>query len=74
MERLRFTYDTNGNLLTSPVLGSGALDIQWTRFDMPSRITRGGVWSSFVYGAEHQRMRQERADGWTVYAGAQEVG
>jgi len=41
---------------------------------MPLTITGGGVSATFVYGPEHQRIRQTRGDGSAVvYAGAQEV-
>ncbi|GJI98214.1 hypothetical protein RugamoR57_49320 [Duganella caerulea] len=64
-----FAYDLNGNLLTSP--GRSA---SWTSFDMPRQLAKGTVTSNFVYGPEHQRVRQERSDGSKViYAGAQEV-
>jgi len=64
-----FSYDDNGNLLS----GAGRT-ISWKSFDMPIRITKGSSWSEFVYGSEHQRVKQTRADGTvTIYAGAQEV-
>ena len=64
-----FVYDVNGNLIT----GAGRT-MTWTSFDMPSTITGTGASASFVYGPEHQRVRQNRGDGSTVvYAGAQEV-
>jgi RHS repeat-associated protein len=41
---------------------------------MPITITKGTSSSTFVYGPEHQRARQNRGDGMVViYAGAQEV-
>jgi RHS repeat-associated protein len=64
-----FTYDDNGNLLT----GAGRTST-WSSFDMPLVITKGSVTSTFAYGPEHQRTRQDRSDGTAVtYAGAQEV-
>ncbi|MFZ6727269.1 RHS repeat-associated core domain-containing protein [Undibacterium sp. MH2W] len=54
-------------------------NVTWNNFDMPVQISRttaagGTVSSSFVYGAEHQRLRQDRSDGSKIiYAGAQEV-
>jgi len=67
-----FNYDDNGNLL------NGANRIAtWNSFDMPISIKRGSVTENFVYGPEHQRIRQDRNDGTTTttvyYAGAQEV-
>jgi RHS repeat-associated protein len=64
-----FEYDTNGN----QTLGGGRT-ASWTSFDMPIRITKGAVSANFVYGPEHQRVRQIRSDNATIiYAGAQEV-
>jgi RHS repeat-associated protein len=72
-----FAYDADGNQIS----GNGRL-ICWTSFDMPSVISQSGVKADcsdgsravFLYGAEHQRVRQTRPDGTTVvYAGAQEV-
>ncbi|WP_374581710.1 NBR1-Ig-like domain-containing protein [Pseudoduganella sp.] len=75
---LRFDYDLNGNMVS----GAGRA-MCWTSFNMPAKIVVGGnptdcsggsAWSTFVYGPEHQRTRQERSDGLVVvYAGAQEV-
>lgn len=47
--------------------------VNWTTFDMPSSITKGGGTVSFVYGPEHQRTRQGRGADGTVDAGGQEV-
>ena len=64
-----FLYDDNGNLKSDPWH-----TVTWNNFDMPVKMSKGGKWSSFVYGAEHQRTRQMRDDGtMTVYGGAQEV-
>jgi hypothetical protein len=64
-----FSYDDNGNQLGAP--GRTA---QWNSFDMPIRLSKGSVYSNFVYAPEHQRTRQDRSDGSSVvYAGAQEV-
>ncbi|GGC87108.1 hypothetical protein GCM10011396_37990 [Undibacterium terreum] len=71
-----FNYDLNGNLLT----GAGRT-ITWTSFDMPSSIKKGSITDSFVYGPEHQRIRQCKSangactslDNTIIYAGAQEV-
>jgi RHS repeat-associated protein len=64
-----FFYDDNGNLTS----GAGRT-ATWTSFDMPKTITKGTVNSTFVYGPEYQRVRQDRSDGVSViYAGAQEV-
>jgi len=64
-----FHYDANGNLSD----GAGRI-ITWNSFDMPVQITKGGISSHFVYGSEHQRLRQDRNDGSKIiYAGQQEV-
>ena len=69
-----FSYDLNGNMTA----GAGR-NVTWNNFDMPVQISRttatgGTVSSSFVYGAEHQRLRQDRSDGSKIiYAGTQEV-
>ncbi|SHN12973.1 RHS repeat-associated core domain-containing protein [Duganella sacchari] len=64
-----FKYDDNGNLTSA-----GSQSIEWTSFDMPRLIKKGDYSSSFVYGSEYQRVRQDRGDGLSiVYAGAQEV-
>lgn len=66
-----FTYDANGNLLTTP---NRATPWEWTSFDMPRKMTKGAVWSEFRYGADRQRVIQLRSDTATVhYAGALEV-
>ena len=65
-----YQYDDNGNRRSG---GGGT--VTWTSFNMPDVITKGSAQSStFVYGAEHQRVVQTRKDGSTViYAGAQEA-
>ena len=64
-----FAYDDNGNFT-----GGAGISATWTSFDMPKTIQRNGSSSTFVYGPEHQRTRQDRNDGSNiVYAGAQEV-
>lgn len=68
-----FLYDDNGNLK------SGAQrTLRWTSFDMPLEIIKtdalGTNASTFVYGAEHQRIRHDKSDGTrTYYAGAMEI-
>jgi RHS repeat-associated protein len=67
-----FAYDINGNLTSG-----NNRSASWTTFDMPVTITKGGSSSTFVYGPEHQRTRQDRRDDsiltQVIYAGAQEV-
>ncbi|WP_269532643.1 Ig-like domain-containing protein [Chitinimonas sp. BJYL2] len=75
-----FSYDANGNMTS----GAGR-NISWTSFDMPLCMTKGSIqgdgscasgattWSQFVYGPEHQRLKQLKQDGSIVYAGAMEV-
>ncbi|WP_244888339.1 Ig-like domain-containing protein, partial [Janthinobacterium agaricidamnosum] len=60
-----FSYDNNGNMLTD-----GARSFTWTSFDMPATLTKsaqvgspGSGVSTFLYGPEHQRLRQTWSDG-----------
>ncbi|MBB3121514.1 NBR1-Ig-like domain-containing protein [Pseudoduganella violacea] len=63
-----FSYDINGNLLS----GAGK-QYTWSSFDKPNTISKGGITSTFAYGAEQQRTRQDRSDGLVItYGGAQE--
>lgn len=69
----KFNYDANGNLLN----GAGRT-LSWTSFDMPAMITKtsgsGTESSSFVYGPDHQRIKQTKQDGSIIYyAGAMEI-
>jgi len=65
-----FSYDPNGNQLTSPY----GRNQTWTSFDMPLVLAQGSNSSQFTYGPDHQRAKQIRSDGTTVwYAGAIEV-
>lgn len=64
-----FTYDSNGNTISAP-----GRTMIWTSFDMPLTMTRGASGSTFLYGADHERVKQVRSDGTTIwYAGAMEV-
>jgi RHS repeat-associated protein len=60
----QFNYDANGNLLN----GAGRV-MTWSSFDMPLSLTKGGESSTFVYGPEHQRTKQIKADGTVIYYG-----
>ncbi|MCQ8895616.1 hypothetical protein NQT62_04060 [Limnobacter humi] len=51
-----YTYDAAGNILT----GGGAT-ISWTSFGMVKSLARGSQSSSFLYGPEHQRVKQTAA-------------
>ncbi|MYM67691.1 hypothetical protein GTP45_12715 [Pseudoduganella sp. FT55W] len=67
-----FAYDKNGNLRN----GAGR-QLTWKSFNMPATITKGSFTSTFTYGAEHQRVRQDRAGGAnpisTEYLGMQQL-
>lgn len=63
-----FSYDANGNLKS----GNGRTT-SWTSFDMPNTITEGANSSTFVYGPEHQRVTQRRADMTLVYSDGMET-
>ena len=65
-----FAYDANGNMLSSPYGRTQT----WTSFDMPLVLGQGASSSQFLYGPEHQRVKQVRSDGTTIwYAGHIEV-
>lgn len=69
-----FTYDANGNMTAAP----NGRAMTWYMFDMPKDMGKGAQSSFFVYGTEHQRIRQERKANnvlqtTVVYGGAQEV-
>lgn len=67
-----FTYDDDGNLTS----GAGRT-ATWTSFDMPLTIVKETQSSTFKYGSEHQRTRQDQnkngVSAITYYAGAMEV-
>jgi RHS repeat-associated protein len=48
-----FTYDANGNITQGATFSA-----TWTSFNMPAVLGRPGKSDSFVYGPEHQRIRQ----------------
>jgi len=52
-----FAYDANGNLLT----GNGRTNT-WTSFDMPLQIKQGTSTESFLYNADHERVRRVSVD------------
>jgi len=56
-----FTYDANGNMLS----GAGRT-ITWTSFNMPSQIVKGAMTSAFWYNPEHERIKEQQADGSVV--------
>jgi RHS repeat-associated protein len=65
-----FGYDANGNVQTTPFGRTQT----WTSFDMPLVLSQGSNSSQFTYGPDHQRAKQIRSDGTTIwYAGAIEV-
>lgn len=48
-----YSYDANGNLSAG-----GGRSVGWMSFDMPSSVTRGAAVLSWLYGSEHQRVRE----------------
>ena len=65
-----YGYDGNGNLLSAP----NSVSATWTSFDMPLVLTKGANSDTFVYGPEHERIKQVRNSGTTLYyAGAMEI-
>ena len=65
-----FGYDDNGNMVS----GTGR-SAEWMSFDMPWLLRKGGESSTFNYGPEHQRTRQEQKPSGrvTLYTVGQEV-
>ncbi|MEP0068922.1 RHS repeat-associated core domain-containing protein [Pyruvatibacter sp.] len=57
-----FTYDANGNMLS----GHGRT-VNWTTFNKPADITRGGSTLDFTYGSDRQRTTQKGPDDTTYY-------
>lgn len=57
-----FAYDANGNLTS----GAGRT-MSWTSFNMPASITKGTTTDSFLYGPEHQRVKQVSPAATTIY-------
>ena len=60
-----YGYDANGNMLTD-----GARSFAWTSFNMPATLTKaaqagspGAGSATFLYGPEHQRVKQTWVDG-----------
>jgi len=41
----------------------------WTSFDMPATLSLGSNSSQFTYGSDHQRAKQIRSDGTTIWYG-----
>lgn len=58
------SYDANGNVLVSYGYG-----LSWTSFNMPSQVSGPGVTETFLYGPEHQRVRQIDGQSTSYYAG-----
>ncbi len=51
-----YSYDANGNMLS----GGGAT-VTWMSFNMVNTMSQGSQTSSFLYGPEHQRVKQVAA-------------
>ena len=54
--------DANGNLTS----GAGS-SLTWTSFNMPAALTKGATTDNFLYGSEHQRIRQVSPAATTLY-------
>ncbi|MFH4316768.1 hypothetical protein WAI88_20550, partial [Acinetobacter baumannii] len=48
-----FSYDANGNLLSG-----NNRSYSWTSFNMPLQIKQGTTTESFMYDANHERVRR----------------
>lgn len=65
-----FSYDANGNQLT----GNGRT-VTYTSYNLPSQIQKGSASDSFLYGTEHQRIKQtSSATGTTYYVNPDNAG
>ncbi|OBY74853.1 RHS repeat-associated core domain-containing protein [Acinetobacter gyllenbergii] len=53
-----FSYDVNGNLLTGNNRTSS-----WTSFNMPLQLKQGTSTESFMYDANHERVRRTSVEG-----------
>jgi RHS repeat-associated protein len=61
------TYDDAGNMRFGP----GGLEVKWTVFNQPAKITRGSHVSSFVYDASEDRVLQDSDRALTYYIGSE---
>ena len=60
-----YGYDANGNMT-----GGAGRTIEWTSFNQVRKITQGGLSTEFWFGAGHERVLQQHANGTkTIYAG-----
>lgn len=57
MANTTFSYDANGNMLSG-----NNRTYTWTSYNMPSSIAQGTVTDSFIYNADHERVRQVSTD------------
>ncbi|EGA68243.1 hypothetical protein VISI1226_03970 [Vibrio sinaloensis DSM 21326] len=69
---LNYAYDANGNMVRAWADGSSTneREINWTAFNKPAKITRGGKSVEFFYDANHNRYLKKNSDGeQTFYLG-----
>ena len=57
-----YAYDANGNLMS----GAGRT-VTYTSYNLPTQITQGTNSVSFLYDADHTRVRQTSASGTMIY-------
>lgn len=57
-----YGYDSNGNQISG-----GGRATTFASYNLPIRIERNGKVDQFVYGPDHQRIKQATADGGTIY-------
>ena len=57
-----YTYDANGNMT-----GGNGRAITYTSYNAPSQIVTSSATVSFVYDADHQRLRQTSTSGTMIY-------
>jgi RHS repeat-associated protein len=69
-----FAYDGTGNLISDQTVDSNGLAIpgkaraySYTSFNMPNTMTGGQGTLKFLYGPDHQRIKQIAPSGTTIY-------
>lgn len=74
-----YSYDDNGNLTTETEKNAsgtavGTRTISYTSFDMPLTVTKSSATVSYLYGADHQRVKQTGSAGTIVYVHPDQAG
>jgi len=76
-----YTYDANGNLTqeverdsSGAIIAAKGRTETYTSFNMPVTLSSPGTTLSFVYGVDHQRIKQISPGGTTIYVHPDNVG